>query len=366
MNRRIKIALMTAICFIIAVVSIIIAKREQGNTLNVCVVLPLTGPSAEFGNAVKRAMDKWVELNEKERCFSLSFIDAESSPAKAVSAFHENAISRKPDLVIVGPTYLANAVIPAAAEMNVFVLPIATFFSALKDMNHYTNFQAVSLNIDDSVDPILRRLTEDNLNCAIVYSNDDFGLLSKNYIEAHYAKSKIEASYPFSPKDNTVRDTVARCIESKVSSVIITGTTYPAYISAAREFFQQGFKGMVFADIAFSNPFVVNAMGAYVDGVSFVCTSSDFMEDDGNLSSQTYYEACRQLDQPPYFLTLQAWDSLQLANHMFSEHIDWSRDAIKSTGFDGVLHNLTFSTNGAANYSCVLARFQDGKLVKAR
>lgn len=365
--KSIKSIIVISICSVAFIVTVIISALRNNSTLNVCVVLPLTGPSAEFGKSVKRAMDKWVEYNEGERCFSISYIDAESSPAKAVSAFHEGSISQKPDLVIVGPTYLANAIIPAASEMGVFVLPIATFFSALKNMEQYENFQAVSMNIDDSIDPIIKRLKENQDKCAIVYSNDDFGLLSKSYIESHYDKSLIAVACPFSPKDNTVRDTVTRCIESNVDAVIVTGTTYPAYITAIREFFQQGFNGTVFADIAYSNPFVIKAMGDYAGRVCFVCTTSDFqVSDESKDSSQGYYAACRQLNEPPYFLTLQAWDSLTLANRMFSDHSDLSRKSVIATGFNGVLHNLSFSSNGAANYSCDLARLHEGKPVKER
>lgn len=364
MNRTMPKIFVIACSILILLVMVIVATTRRDNMLNVSVVLPLTGPSAEFGNSVKRVMDKWMEANSGKTHFRISYIDAESSPVKAVSAFHENAVSHRPDVVIVGPTYLANAIIPAAAEMDVFVLPIATFFSALKNMDKYQNFQAVSMNIEDSITPIIEKLRKEHLNCAVVYSNDDFGMLSKNFIEEHFDESLIVATYPFSPNDNTIRDTMARCINSKVSAVVVTGTTYPAYISAIRELFQQGFEGIVFADIAYSNPFVIKAMGNLADRPFFVCTTSDFWDGSGTDLSQGYYVACQQLNEPPYFLSLQAWDSLTLTELLVSNNINLNRNSIISTGFDGVLHNLRFSDNGAANYSCCLARLQNGKLIE--
>lgn len=89
--------------------------RAEQPPLKVGVILSLSGPTAEYGEALRRGIQLGVaHYPEAKRKFQFIFEDAEYSPTKAVQAFHKLAELDKVDLVYVWGVSFCEAIAPLA------------------------------------------------------------------------------------------------------------------------------------------------------------------------------------------------------------------------------------------------------------
>ena len=143
------------------------ALQESGKR-NVYAVLPLTGILAETGKAIKDIIVEW-EKQHPTALFNIQYIDTQSRPDIAVSAFYQATLYDESPIVFGAISSVGNALSPILKEKKGFGFGTNT----LPLKQNLGSYQRVSNSIDDYMPPFIEYLKK-LPTLAVVYTEDDF------------------------------------------------------------------------------------------------------------------------------------------------------------------------------------------------
>ena len=208
------------------------APASPAETLEVCVLLPSTGESAEEGAEMRRGMaiaqsqvkaEKW-----RTRTINWTEEDTRSTEAGAVAAYHECMMRGTP--IIIGPVHPAavTAIIPIAAAHNV-VLIIPDLGAAQPSRWNSNLFAIMPPATDMGRVAAHNARVERGLGRAIVlHTPEIFGqTLSKAFIETFKAGNggEIVSTMALSPKkpDAWTSAAIETAIKTEADSIFVVG-----------------------------------------------------------------------------------------------------------------------------------------------
>jgi ABC-type branched-subunit amino acid transport system substrate-binding protein len=362
-----KLILITTLAVLaIAVVFFLQKGGKQANDKpNVYALLTLTGATSEIGKMTQKVMTMYMEAN-KDCSFNLHFVDSESSPEKAITALNQTLIGEKSPIVISGGTYISKATIPFVDSKHGFTIAIATVPIENNQIKACRTFQRISNGIVDVMTPLLDYTKQQKRSILIIYSNDEFGIATKNYFSGEMIKhenTKI-SSLPFSLTESNVREIAMKAVASESSTILITGTAAPAYTNIIRELKTQNYKGEIIADVSFSHPFVYKNLGELAEDVIFVCTKSDFSNQNSDNAIE-FATLCKKNNLPSYYITVHAFDALSLIDILVKNNKELSQKTfVDLSKFNGCAGPVDFLPNGNCNYSFTLAKISKNKIIQ--
>lgn len=326
----------------------------------VYALLPLTGASSELGNNIKQSMELYFQLHKNSQ-IALEYVDSGSSPEKAATAIRQKITNDERPIVISVLSSVSAAVIPIVNSMGGFTFAILTLQVNKTPTND--NYLRFDVTVDDVVLPNVEYMVRHGIvSATILYTNDEYGLSTCHKYKSELEKQNIEVvdAIPFSLTDTNVREVVAKMNSRDTDATIVCGNATPSYINVFHELSLQGFKGAIFADLGFQNPFVYKFVGDVCQRVVFSCPKAVLTEKEGlGAAFQKECEArnipCNQTTVPPYDV-LALIESMLVTGGRFEEET-----FVEMKQYNGLTDCIRFIGDGECAYDCFPAKIVGSK-----
>ncbi len=255
--------------------------NQKVDSVQIGVILPLTGVSATLGKPILEAMqiaEKNVNDSLKvkgKKNIKLLFEDGKSDASGSISAFQKLQLNNPAAYIIFGD-------IPAsdlANSFSKFKFPVITLGAAAENIPSLSEkyFRAWTPSLASSEK--LSRFAKEKLNvknCGILSVNINLGQeFSKNVNDVFTSLGGIvKIKETFELEDQDVKGQILKIIAQKPECVFILGFG-PGYLAAFNQLREYGYKGLILTDETITIPSYIDAVSNAIDGTYFCATTFD-------------------------------------------------------------------------------------------
>ncbi|MDO8721477.1 MAG: ABC transporter substrate-binding protein [Syntrophales bacterium] len=282
---------------IILVVSILTSAScsktsEDEKNIVIPAILPLTGPSADLGQAVANGMQIAIEELKKENPsykFELSLQDSKGQPKEAVTIFNALSTQTKSPIMLSWMSSVANALSPLAAQ-NKRVLIMG---AAMPNLTQGKDFIVrVFPNAIDLADQTASYAAKKFKTCSILYVNDDYGKTTKDVFKETFEKGggTIKLIEPLNLGETDFRTILLKLKKNPTDAVYIPAYG-PIYVHMFQQIKEILPKMPVIADIPMLNRYTLDQLGATANGV---VAPGTIVDDDKTMSTPEATEFLKQ------------------------------------------------------------------------
>ncbi|MBO4746156.1 MAG: ABC transporter substrate-binding protein [Alphaproteobacteria bacterium] len=141
--------LLISLCAALAIAG---CGKEDENTIKIGAVLPMTGPNAAFGIAMRAGMETAIEdkTNTKYK-YKIIYEDGQQLAAKSVSAAQKLASADRVKVFVSTTTGVGHAIAPVADNANVLNLNATFDTESVEPMGKYSFFQGASIETRNEI-----------------------------------------------------------------------------------------------------------------------------------------------------------------------------------------------------------------------
>lgn len=364
--RRVKIIIaLTVVVIVCAGLAAHFLLRGGGagaGKTEVVVVLPLSGKGASHGEYVRDGLDMYAKDHPASR-LHVTIVDSESNPQKAISGFKQLLLLQKPSAAISVLSGVSDALAPVAEENKVLLIGVNTATDSF--VQKYTQTQRINDRPANHTAPLASLAAKKFSKVGVIYSDDSFGLMCKTTFDTEFHKSnKNEITFePYNPNDKDQSLVVQRVLSKKPELVFVAGYGQP-YISIFQALRTFKYAGKVFADIDFSNPQVLTALGEAAEGVVFAAMGFNVVPPPTSEAAAFLQSYQARFKREPWLGTAFAYDSMALFDHLLEARQPLQRQSIFDLKeWSGIAAPLSFPSPGECAYTFQFVQRKGGKNV---
>ena len=286
---------------------------------------------------VKKKKKAMLKIHDKE-LVNLIFIDSQSEPTKAITALQQQLLDQENPIVISSATNIASAVIPFVTSKGGFT--VATYTVNTPEIRKNTNYQRISYGLNDNIDLQAKYMAKRYKTTVVLHSNDDSGFSNTDEFKKMYEQEggKVISSYDFEKNGADNRTLVLKVLRDNPESVFVTSPASAGYINLIKELLTQEFKGQIFSDIIFSQPYVYE----------------NFKDQDGKIIFVASI--------PPIPVAAEIGrDALEAVQTIIRNNWEFTRDTFQNKLKR--VNNVDFIENGDSFYHYNISTLKGGKIV---
>ena len=154
---------------IIAVIGIaVVFRAKTGDGTDIIVMMPNTGTGASIAKYLNIGVDMFCKDYPDAK---IRIVDSCTDPAKAVTAFRQEMLKKKADVVVTVLSPIGSAIIPVANEFGAFVIATA---AVTVSPGECTNFVRFNPSSSDVVTPIANHVKSKYKNVVVFHPTDEF------------------------------------------------------------------------------------------------------------------------------------------------------------------------------------------------
>lgn len=328
------------------------ACAKEKETLNIGVILPLTGSAAVWGVNAKMGIDLALSEFEMEGVSIKLFVEDSKSETKfAVSAF-EKLINTDGLHVVIGDIASSSvlAMAPLAEKNKVVLLSPGASNPNISDAGDYVfrNWQSDALEGKIDAEFALNNLKMKNI--AVLYVNNAYGTgLKKSFVSRLNelgVKILIEESFEQGATD--VRTQLQKVKKANPDLLYIPG--YPNEMAIAlKQIKEIGLKTQILSTQAFDDPKIIEIVGFAANGVIFSVPNKP---DSSNIIVKNFIlNYKRMFNKEPGVCSDTGYDALKIIIWAMKEKRAKNGEEIKTalysmSNFKGAAGETTFDKNG--------------------
>ena len=330
-------------------------SKEKANMgkRNVYAVLPLSGPMGQNGKDAKQVMDYYYK--KENYPFNLIYIDSETNPSKAITALQQKTINEERPIVITALSSVTEAISPYLQKKDGFLFAIS---ACNKDI---PNFVRLHSDAEGIMEPVVSYLKQNYHKVAVVYVEDEFGRLERNYLSEQLKNAEISMDeISISLKTLDVRTEVLKIKDYDPDAVVIMGVPSQGYINIMHELLAQNFEGQIFLDASITSPHVRKQLSDGIMGASLL------LEAEGPKSStqKQFQEDLDFMGFPVYYMPIEAVDAMNLIKYTLENNMQFSQNSYEKIGsWEGISGSVEFLHNGNTVYKYILVQYKEGQFV---
>ena len=326
---------------------------QNSGKRNIYAVLPLTGPRGQSGKDAKTVMDYYYQNGDYP--FNLIYIDSETNPTKAITALQQKTTSEEQPIVIAAISSVVGAIAPYLGQKNGFMFAITAWN---KDI---PNFVRLHSDVDGMLEPMVPYLKQHAAKVALVYVEDEFGRLERNYLAKRLQEENIPMDeLSISVKTLDVRTEVLKLKSFNPDAVVILGVPTQGYINVMRELLAQEYKGKILYDPALTARHVRTQLP---NGIMGTCLSLE-AEGEKNPKQKQFQEDLSAMGLPIFSMLIEAKDVIDLIKYSMENNLPFTQETYeKMKNWTGMSGNIKFLPKGDTAYPYVLVEHQDGKFI---
>lgn len=345
-------------------------KKE---TVNIGVIVPLTGAQAAYGQGIKEGLDLSADgINNTVRFgirINLIYEDTQSEVKNAASAARK--LTDKDGVVALITALSPNslAVAPIAEETKTVLLTMASLSTKLNTAGPYV------FKNDDIGAPIGTVLAGEAIKRGFTTTATIFSQYNDGVVEYHESflkefKAKggtVTGTEGFNADMTDFRTALRKLITAKPASLTVMGLQRDCAM-IARQARELGYKGQLFGSLCFDDPVVIEASGAALEGA--VMTSTN-----GQLSGKFNELVMNKYGHDPLRWSAEAFDGLRLLALGLSRAYDGKnpvtgyalQDALaRIRNFSGEAGAAEFDEDGNARRPVHIKTVKNGEIIEIK
>lgn len=346
MKTSTKVILFAAFVVALAIGASVFRKPTGAtSTTPIVVLIPETGPAAEYARYSRMGFDLGVAAAKRQGLPNLELVyaDTKSNPKDGLSALQQALVSQKPVLVISLLSSVTKAIAPVMAEQGVPVIANAVAAPGLaKPEQGLFRVFPTSSEVSALACERLKELGKKRV--VIVYVNDEYGLGCRTTFteQAKEAGLEILASEPFEAVQKDFRTQWERLLALNPDALFVAGYG-PGYLAVLQQLAERKFSGTIMTDFTLTAPSVLKAVPGLPEGTLVVTPK---------ISDAFRSEAQRTFRDAAYFVNVAtAHDAMLLAaeaTKLVSEGKSKSLIDALTIAFnaDGALGKVSFNDKG--------------------
>ncbi|MDO8582386.1 MAG: ABC transporter substrate-binding protein [bacterium] len=345
-------------------------KKE---TVNIGVIVPLTGAQAAYGQGIKEGLDLSADgINNTPRFgirINLIYEDTQSDVKNAVSAAHK--LTSKDDVValITGLSPVSLAIAPIAEETKTVLLTMAAGTGKLNTAGPYVfknDDTSAGVGVALADEAYKRNLT----SVGIVFAQYNDGV-----IEYHDAFLKefgvkggtVTGAEGFSADTTDFRTLLQKLLPSKPSAIAIMGLQRDCAI-AMKQVRELGYKGQILGTVGCDNPLSITTAGAAAEGALIISNTGEPTAKFTELTQKKY-------GHDPLRWSAEAFDGLRFLALGLARAYDGKNPTTSYklqnalsliTTFTGEAGEATFDKDGNAHRALHVKEVKNGEIVEVR
>lgn len=372
--KRYRVLGITVALVIIATVLVVVCRPQTPavNEVRVGVILPLSGPAAYLGTAVKNGMDLALptartKLAERKQEVSVVYEDSADQVKDAVSAYNKlTSIDRCNVIVCVSAGW--KALIPLADKHQKVLFCTAVSPSKVASQSPWAFRFFTTADLDAA---LMARFADKHLKLtqvAVVYVNDEFGNSYRDVFADHFTRGggQIVAAEGVSPAETDFKPVLTRVKATAPEAVYLLG--YGSSMAlAAKQMRALAITVPLLSIGTISQPDIMKQAGDAVEGTYYTTTQFNTFHPVTPQLTEFVDAYQKKYNQPPIFFEVFGYDSLNMLAAAASSG-GTSAQAIRDglltlKDYPGAAGNITFSEDGEAVFPVVVRQIRNGELV---
>lgn len=235
------------------------------------VLIPLTGPAAEYASYSKMGFDLGIQRATAEGVsVKVKFVDTKSNPKEATTALQQELLVSRPDVVVPMLSSVTKAVDPILQQNK--LLSIANAVAA-PGLANPAEARFRMFPTSETVSELAAKAAKDAgaKTALIVYVNDEYGLGCLTTFKAKAAEASLQlvADEPFTAIEKDFRTQWNRLLALKPESVFVAGYG-PGYVAVLQQLVETGYSGVIITDFTLTAPPVFKAVSGVKEGTLIV------------------------------------------------------------------------------------------------
>lgn len=345
------------------------ATSTTKETVNIGVIIPLTGAQAVYGQGIKEGLDLSADgINNTPRFgihINLIYEDMQSDVKNAPAAARKLISKDKVVALITSLSPISLSVAPIAEETKTILLTMASLSAKLNTAGPYV------FKNDDVAAGIGTVLADEAIKREFKSTATLFAQYNDGVVEYHDSFVKefkikggiITGTEAFNGETTDFRTPLQKLITAKPASITIMGLQRDCAI-AAKQVRALDYKGQLFGTLCFDDPTVVSAAGSAVEEIIMTSTN-------GEPSAKFIELTQKKYGHDPLRWSTEAFDGLRLLALGLARAYDGKKPitgyALQNalsliTGFNGEAGSATFDKDGNAHRALFIKIVKDGKI----
>lgn len=343
----------------------------QKETVNIGVIVPLTGAQAAYGQGIKEGLDLSADgINNTARFgirINLIYEDTQSDVKNAASAARKLTGTGNVVALITALSSNSLSVAPIAEETKTVLLTIASLSTKLNTAGPYV------FKNDDIGAPIGTVLADEAIKrgftkIATIFSQYNDGVVE--YHDSFLAEFKakggtITGTEAFNADTTDFRTALQKLMTAKPAALTVMGLQRDC-ATITKQARELGYKGQLFGSLCFDDPTVLAASGAAMEGAIMTSTNGEPSAKFTELTQNKYGHA-------PLRWSAEAFDSLRLIALGLARAYDGKtpvtgfrlQDALaRITHFSGEAGAAEFDKDGNAHRALHIKTVKNGAIVE--
>jgi branched-chain amino acid transport system substrate-binding protein len=343
-------------------------KKE---TVNIGIIVPLTGAQAAYGQGIKEGLDLSADgINNTARFgihVNLIYEDTQSDVKNAPSAARKLTSKDNVVALITGLSPISLAVAPIAEETKTVLLTMASLSTKLNTAGPYV------FKNDDVGAPIGTVLANEAIKRGLMTTGTIFSQYNDGVVEYHDSFLKefkvkggtVTRTEAFNADATDFRTPLQKIIADKPSAITVMGLQRDCAMitKQAREL---GYKGQLLGSLCFDDPVVIAASGVAMEGAIMTSTN-------GTLSGKFNELIMKKYGHDPLRWSAEAFDGLRFLALGLARAYDGKNPVsgytLQSalsliTTFNGEAGEATFDKDGNAHRAIHVKEVKNGEIVE--
>jgi branched-chain amino acid transport system substrate-binding protein len=243
MNKRILKALLSVVSALSLILSACNPSHAQTSTPQptLALFLPLSGPLAEWGNAMRLGAE--MAASESEPKAHLIIEDTQFQPSMALSAYEKVLRAERPDALIVFGSGVSLAIAPRAERERIPMISLATSDDIQRGKRYVFRLM---MSGNSATQVLLPEVTRRNLSRIAAISTTQDGMLAYQQSFVSAAGDKIVYTTDVAPSEREFSSIIAKVLTLTPDAVYST-LLPPQGAIFAKQIRALGFKGQIFS-----------------------------------------------------------------------------------------------------------------------
>lgn len=365
--KKNKLVVWIGLIVVLSAIAVGIFKKcriiDDGNSLRIGAILPLTGAQSHDGNEIKNALKIAVEEHNRNHSndrIQLQIQDGKYSTKDSISAFNM-LMDERPDVIIVGGSVVAIALAPLA-EKN--LIPMIALMAADDELPLINDWVFRMFPSDKEEINLISEFLRKNIKayniCMLTVDNIQGATAAKWFKESLAANGGLLSGIETFPVDGAdMRPQISKLLTRAPDAIYVFGYGL-GFSAAVNQIFEMGYQKDLFTLDVMALDMYQQAVRNVNGDIYYTAPIFDGESDDARNLITMYQNMC---NEKPSFFAGYAYETIRLLGQVYLNGAKSAKDIRDSlmqvNRYQSVVGELSFGGKRGVRSSLKVYRFNE-------